>query len=88
MYEIHEPQLAKDAKNAGAYYLIVAVMTCGLALVVGGMVSPIFLPKIYRRIDADGLGDRFDKVLATIGILIWFFASWALMIYFNLHPPG
>ena len=95
MNEIHEPQTVKDAKNAAAYFLVLGIVTCGLLFVIGGMISPYFQPKIYRHLDASFKNDVLFKnsiptykFVATILVFLWFFGSWALMIYLNLHPSS
>lgn len=96
MNEIHEPESVEDAKNAIAYFGVLAfIIVCSIIL-FGGMISPCFY-KSFQEI-ADGYAKEqvkagmgsYEKNLKTGKIIsytlmgIWFVAAWTAFVLLML----
>lgn len=92
------PQIIKDTKNAVAYIVIWGSVLMMLIILFGGMICPVFLPWIFRRIDAieaeykrntppDGVYVDTTNILKWtfgIGLSIWCIISWLFFLYTQL----
>jgi hypothetical protein len=62
---VPQPKIVKDASNAFTYFVIIGALTCGLGLIIGGMISPLFIRYFFERSEINAKQDAEDFRIAT-----------------------
>jgi len=87
--KLHEPKFVTDARNTLGWFVALAIITCGIVFIVGGMFSPFFWPWCVRQ--AKSMAEEEDagyyqknlreyKWMFAILLAIWFIVSWTICI--------